>query len=687
MDLLLEIGTEELPAGWINTALGNLDRALGEAVLDARLLVWQGHDKAGAGPNIELYGTPRRLAAIVRGINERQNDLEERVEGPPAKAGAKAAAGFAKKLGLAESELTVEGERFVGIRRAAGKPALEVLAPLLERVVRTLPAKQKSMRWGDEDVAFPRPVRWLVALAGSEVVPFTYGGVRSGRTTRGHRFLGSGALELGSPTDYLAALSNAHVIASFADRRKATWDAVVAAAATAGFTPLPNEGLLDQVANLVEEPHGVLGRFEADYLALPPEVVRSEMQHHQRYFPLAEGGKLTNAFVAVANVPVADPALSRAGYERVLRARLSDARFFFDEDRKVLLEDRVDRLDRIVFQQELGSIGDKVRRVEALSQELALAFGVSAGDAKTAARLSKADLTTGMVGEFPELQGVMGRAYAAGRFSDAIAEAIEEHYAPRTAEGELPRGALGAVVGVADRLDTLVGIFGIGKEPSASADPFALRRAAIATIRILLAFKPQLSLEALVDKAIEQLHSKLTAQPGELRAKIVEFFGGRLRSLWAERAPADVVDAVLAAGFDNLPAADRRLEGLAALYRQPEFGAIAETFTRVANLMAQAREKRFAAAEAASYADVEEAALHDAFAAHLARVAAAAPDDYLARLRSLGQLQPSVARFFAEVMVMADDADVRARRLGLLAGIEQSFTPIADFRRIQTKRQ
>ncbi len=682
MDLLLEIGTEELPAGWVPVALETLSSLLARELMDARLVA--------AAPAVRTFGTPRRIAAIVANLSERQPDLEERVEGPPEQAAfsggqpTRAAEGFAKKLGVSIADLKIEGGRLVGVRRATGRPAIEVLSPLLERVVKALPARQKSMRWADHDVSFPRPVRWIVALAGTEVVPFRFADAQSGRETRGHRFRAPAPIALTDPSHYESALLHGHVIADLAKRRAATLEAAQRAAATENLSLDDNLALLDEVTQLTEEPHALVGHFDAADLALPPEVVKSEMQKHQRYFPVKKDGKLANAFVVISNVPVADPALSRAGYERVLKARLSDARFFFEEDRKQPLEARVDRLDRIVFQQALGSMGDKVRRIETLSEWLAPRCGADAKAARAVAHLCKADLTAAMVGEFPELQGVMGRVYATS-LPDDQRQAVEDHYAPRTAEGALPSAPLGAVVALADRFDSLAGIFGIGKEPSASADPFGLRRAALAVIRTVLHFGFSISLKEIIAQAAAPLGAQLAVKPDVLQEKLHDFFRGRLKALWADRASADVVDAVLEAGIDDLVAAQKRLTAVASLQQRADFLPIAETFTRVSNLLAQAQEKGFSWTRAVAPPSKSSEAEQRLWAA----VAEFEKSDHRqveVALLGLGKLQPHLARFFEDVMVMVDDTDARAQRLALLGRIQEHFRPIADFRRIQTKR-
>jgi glycyl-tRNA synthetase beta chain len=687
-DLLLEIGTEEIPAGFIPPALRQLEEDLGKALDEARL----------SHGEVKAVGTPRRLTVWARKVAARQPDARTQALGPPVQAAfdaegkpTQAALGFARSQGVEVSALsraaTPKGERLAVEKVEKGRKAEAVLPALLEAL---LPRVRfpKAMRWGDETVTFARPVRWLAALHGGRPVKIRYGDVVSGVATRGHRFVAPKPIALkGSPDDYLARLEKAYVLADPERRRSAIEKQLAAAARKAGGTIRPDDALLAQVTHLVEHPTAVLGSFEESNLTLPPEVVISELRNHQRYFAVLDGaGKLTNRFVAISGTPVRDAKVARHGYERVLRARLSDARFFFEEDRKRRLEDRVPDLARRTYQAKLGSELERVERLERIAVALAEAVGLAdeRGAVARAALLCKADLGTGMVGEFPELQGIMGGHYARLDGEEArVAEAIEDHYRPVGASGELPRGDLGALVGLADRLHQLVGIIGIGEKATGAADPFGLRRAAIGILRVVQARGYRISLAAAVDVALDALAGRLSGERTAVRAQVLEFLRGRLRALWSDEFDGDLVDAVLAAGSDDLVDARRRLEALAEAKRGADFLPLAATFKRVANIQEKA-EGSAAPVDEALLRDDAERALH----AEVARLEATAAGlrerrDYAGVLRAVAGLKPAVDRFFQDVLVMAEEPALRANRLALVRRVAGLFTDLADFRKIQ----
>jgi glycyl-tRNA synthetase beta chain len=551
------------------------------------------------------------------------------------------------------------------------------------------------MRWGDVEQSYARPLHWIVALLDDEVVPLHFADVRSGRVTLGHRFLAPGPISVDRPARYEALLEQASVIADLARRRALLVERVQAAASSAGATVLADEALLDQVLNLVELPCPVLGAFEARHLDLPPEVLIQEMRSHQRYFSLVDAaGKLLPRFIAVSNTPVQDEALSVRGYERVLRARLTDGRFFFDEDRRTPLGERVARLSRRTWVASLGSMAEKTERLRALAGWFANATDRARHTATVdrAALLAKADLETGMVGEFPELQGVMGREYAlASGEPAAVALAIFEHYLPRNAADGFPTEDPGALVGLADRLDTIVGLFGIGKKPTGAKDEGGLRRACLAIIHLTLQREYRYSLAAAVAEALRLLEPKLAAvkrKPTEapLADQVLDFFRGRLEALWRETHRPDVVDAVLTAGFDDLTGAARRLTALTDLVRRPDFGALAQTFKRVANIVEkQGKDVVPGQVELSLLQDAAERALH----AEVGRVSARAEglfgdENYQAALQLVAELKKPVDAFFEQVMVMAPDPALRANRLRLLMAIGSLFGRVADFSRLQS---
>lgn len=689
-DLLLEIGAEEIPAGFAPAALEQLERDLAKALEDARL----------SHGEVRAAGTPRRLAVWARAVAPAQTDARSQALGPGVAQAfdaegrpTPAALGFARSQGVDPSALervaTPKGERVAVTKVEKGKKAEQVLPAILERLVGGLRFR-KSMRSRWDEVTFARPVRWIVALLGGRPLKVRFGEVVSGKVTYGHRFKAPKAIALsGKPEEYVAKLRKAWVIVDPAVRRALVEKEVAAAAKAAGGRAIENPGLLDEVTWLVEFPKAIPGEFEAQNLDLPREVVISEMRNHQRYFAVEDrGGKLLNRFVAVAGTPVRDPKLSRHGYERVLRARLADARFFFEEDRKKRLRDRIELLGRRTYQAKLGSELDRVNRMAEIAIRLARALGKEglADDLREVARLAKADLTTGMVGEFPELQGIMGAHYARLEgLKPEIADAIEDHYRPIGASEEMPRGDLGALVGLADRLHQLVGIVGVGEKATGAADPYGLRRAAIGILRILLARGYHLSLSGAVEDTIVTLAPNV--QPGRDAAQqVLDFVRGRLRALWTEEFAPDLVDAVLSVPSDDVVDARRRLEALAEVKARPDFLPLAAAFKRVANIQEKAGGAVGVAVDPGLLRDEAERRLHAEVERVEAEAAARkAARDYPAVLRNVATLEPAVARFFDDVLVMAEEPALRANRLGLMRRVGALFADIADFRKIQAE--
>ncbi len=690
-DLLFEIGSEEIPAGFIPPALKQLADDLGKALDDARLT----HGE------VKAVGTPRRLCVWARKVAPKQADARTEALGPGVQAAfdaegkpTPAALGFAKSQGVDVAELkrvqTPKGERVAALKVEKGQPAAKVLPAILEKLVASLRFR-KAMRWGDETVTFARPMRWMAALYAGKALKVRYGNVVSSASTYGHRFKAPKRIPLkGTPDDYLARLRKAFVLADPDERRTAIEKQLAAAARKAGGRIRPDDALLEQVTFLVEHPTAVPGEFEASNLELPPEVVVSEQRNHQRYFAVVdEGGELTNRFVAVSGTPVKDPKVARRGYERVLRARLADARFFFEEDRKRRLEDRVADLSRRTYQAKLGSELERTQRIEEIAAALADAAGLGARReaVRRAARLCKADLGTGMVGEFPELQGIMGGHYARLDGEPAeIAEAIEDHYRPIGASEEMPRGDAGALVGLADRLHQLAGILGVGEKATGAADPFGLRRAAIGVLRLVQGRGYHLSLGAAVDAALASLSGKLKADAGAVKAQVLDFLRGRVKALWSDEFDTDLVEAVLSAGFDDVLDARRRLEALAEIKRRADFVPLAVAFKRVANIQEKAQGQ--------GAAEVDPALLRDDAERHLASELARVESDvaglrgrrdYPGVLRAVAELKPSVDRFFDDVLVMAEDPQLRSNRLALMRRVAGLFADVADFRKIQAE--
>ena len=696
-ELLFELGTEELPARFVVPALEDLEKTFTEQCAALNL-------KHGA---VRRFGTPRRLALLVSGIADKTDDVMKEVQGPSVKAAFEAdgktpkipGIKFAQSVKLPIDQIkrvtTPKGEYLVATVEEKGRRSFELLSDVLNLCTRKINFA-KQMRWGDVEQSFGRPLQWIVALLGTEVVPVTYSDVKSGRVTQGHRFLSPAAIAIDKPSDYEALLEKANVIPDITKRRKQITERVAAAAQKAGGTVLHDDALIDQVVNLVELPCPVVGTFEARHLELPAEVLIQEMKSHQRYFTLVDGqGRVLPKFIAVSNTPVKDEKLSIKGYERVLRARLTDGRFFFDEDRKKPLIDTVEKLHRRSWIDKLGTMAEKTDRIRTLGVFLAKAVGQSAvlSTVERAATLCKADLNSAMVGEFPELQGVMGREYALhDKEPKEVALAIFEHYLPRGAGDGLPSQDAGAIIGLADRLDSLCGLFGIGKKPTGAKDDFALRRAAITFIRIATARGYRFSLGAAIDESISLLGAKLAdakRKPTDpsVKDQLLEFFRGRLESTWKETHRADVVEAVLCAGFDDLVAAQLRLEATSAYVSRPDFAALAATFKRVANIVEkQGKDITRAPVEVSRLTDEPEKVLN----AELAKVSAAfvtavQADDYAGAMARVVPLRPFVDAFFDKVMVMAHDKALRENRVRLLMEIGALFGTIADFSKIQAE--
>ena len=691
-DLLFEIGAEEIPAGFVPVALKQLEADLARALDEARL----------AHLEVKAVGTPRRLAVWARSVAPRQADAKTEALGPPvaqafdaAGTPTQAALGFARSQGVEVAALerveTPKGLRLAVTKVEKGRKAEQVLPAILEKLVAGLRFK-KAMRSRWDEVTFARPLRRLTALYGGKPLAVRFGEVKSGKVTAGHRFMAPKPIALkGTPEDYLAKLTKAFVVADPAVRKAAIEKALAAAARKGGGVVRPDESLVEQVTYLVEHPTAVLGEFEASNLALPPEVVVTEMRNHQRYFAVVDAaGKLTNKFVAISGTPVRNPKVARHGYERVLRARLADARFFFEEDRKRTLESRVADLSRRTYQARLGTELQRVERIGRIAAALATALGQAArlADLAVVARLCKADLGTGMVGEFPELQGTMGGHYARLEgLAPEIADAIEDHYKPLGAAEEMPRGDLGALVGLSDRLHQLVGIVGVGEKATASADPFGLRRAAIGILRLVLDRGYHLSLRAAVEATLDALEGvTLAAGRAQVADQVLEFVRGRLKAQWSEEVDGDLVDAVLAAGFDDVVDARQRLQALAVVKKRDDFVPLAVAFKRVANIQEKAPAGGGTAVDAALLAEPAERAL----VAELARVEREAAElrarrDYPAILRAVATLKPAVDAFFDDVMVMAEDPAVRANRLALMRRVAALFADLADFRKIQAE--
>ena len=696
-DRLIEIGTEELPP----TSLPALSRAFGDGIA-------AGLAAAGVGyGRVQLYATPRRLAVLVRRVAEQQPDQQIRRRGPPVSAAfaadgtpTRAALAFAASCGTTVTALGRIAEAKGEFLHFAGAKAGAATATLLEGIVNgaldALPIA-KRMRWGSGTVEFVRPVHWVVLLFGSETVPARVLGLSTGNRTRGHRFMAPREIALRSPGSYAKRLEKAGmVVADFGDRRERIRVAVTALAAEHGADAIIGAGLLEEVTALVEWPVPVAGVFDERFLMLPPEVLVATLEEHQRYFPLREpGGRLVARFITVANIASRAPQAVRAGNERVVRPRLADAAFFWDQDRKLPLAARRDALRRVTFQAQLGSYYAKSERVKRLALALAPVAAADPAECARAAEIAKCDLLTGLVGEFPELQGTMGAYYARhdGEPAD-VATAIGEQYLPRFAGDALPATGVGIALALADKLDPIVGIFAIGQKPSGTKDPFALRRLALGVLRIVLERRLELDLPAIITSAFELARADAAAadRPGQAPgaaagpAEVCDYVFERLRAHYLEDG-AGITTEMFDAVLDRHPRSpldfDARLRALGAFLKLPDAQALSGANKRIANILRKAEGDPGTGVDAALLGPAEETALAAALTAVTPGVEALlARRDYTGALRELARLRPAVDAFFDKVMVMAEDAAVRANRLRLLGGVRALFLEVADLSRL-----
>lgn len=685
-ELLLEIGTEEIPAGFIPPALAELAATFRRMMEQERIRVGE----------VLTWGTPRRLTLVAREVAPAQAEITQEIMGPP-KAVAydgsgqptPAAQGFAKAQGVDLKDLievdTPKGVYLAVSKRTPGQPTLERLKEMLPALILGL-SFPKSMRWGSLAATFARPIQWVLARFVGEVVPFAVADVVSGGVTYGHRFMAPRAIEVADAAAYVAALEKAYVIVDPAARRARLEAELARAAAQVGGEVVPNPGLLQENNFLVELPSAVVGNFEEKFLDLPDEVLITAMREHQRYFSLrGKDGRLMPHFIAINNTLARNPDLVRLGHEWVLRARLSDAMFFYQEDSKVPLEQRVEALKGVVFHSLLGTSYEKMERFRELAVHLAQQLAPELAEmVQRAATLCKADIVTEMVGEFPSLQGMMGRQYAllSGE-PPAVAEAIFTHYLPRHADDLLPPDLTGALVGLADRLDTICGIFGVGLSPTGTADPYGLRRHALAVIRILSLHRLHLELPEIVWKSLELLKEKISRTPEDTALEVLDFCQTRLQHLLlGEGFDHETVAAVLAAGGGDVVEAAHKVRALEEVRKSPDFPALAVAFKRVINI---ARGSEPGEVDPLLFEYPEEKMLFEAAALMELEVAAALEKrDYPAVCRTLAKLRGPVDAFFNQVLVMAEDEKVRRNRLALLLKISRTFLQMADFSRITT---
>ena len=680
-DFLVELGTEELPP----KALKNLMASFAETI-EANLKAAELSFTA-----IKPFAAPRRLAVLVENLDSETPSKELVVWGPPAaiafdKEGqpTKAALAFAEKNGIAASELKAENdgkaEKLVARITAEGKKTVELLEAVVADALAKLPIA-KRMKWGAKREEFVRPVHWLVMLFGSDVVNASLLGLTAGRTTRGHRFHHNNTIDLAKASDYASVLKNTgFVVADFAERGATIKQQVEAEAKKVGGVAVIDPALLDEVTSLVEWPVALTGKFEERFLAVPAEALIASMKEHQKYFHVVDtNGKLKNNFITVANIQSKDPSQIIDGNERVIRPRLSDAAFFFETDKKTTLASLRERLKTIVFQAQLGTIYDKTERVAGLAKLIAGKLNADAASAERAAQLCKSDLVTNMVGEFDDMQGIAGYYYAVNDGENAeVAAAMNEQYMPRFAGDQLPATTTGAIIALADRLDTITGIFGIGQQPTGSKDPFALRRASIAVLRILVEKNLALDLRELLTFAKNQ-HKNLTVGD-ELVEQVLAYMLERFRAFFEDaNIPAEVFQSVTAKQLSQPLDINQRVLAVNEFSKLPQAQALAAANKRVSNILAKQNAALSTEVNPSLLQEDAEKTLAQAVSAKAAIVAPLfAAREYTKALAALADLQQPVDAFFDSVMVMSDDPSLQQNRLALLQQLRGLFLEVAD---------
>lgn len=684
--LLLEIGLEEVPARFVRGAMEQLETKLAKWLTDSRI----------AYERTQVYASPRRIAVQVSGVAQKQADISEEVKGPSKKIAlddqgnwSKAAQGFARSQGVQESDLYVKelaGVEYVFASKSGiGGHTQELLAEGLTALLLSM-SFPKNMRWGANELKFVRPIRWLVALFGTAVIPLEITGVVAGRTSKGHRFLGQD-IDIPDPESYVELLRGQHVIVDNEERQKMISDQINQLASDNGWTIAVKDDLLEEVLFLVEYPTALYGTFDPAFLHIPQEVLITSMREHQRYFPvLNHDGQLQPYFVTVRNGNQVSIDQVARGNEKVLRARLSDAKFFYEEDQKLQIETALAKLETIVFHEELGTIGDKVRRIEGLSKRVGELIGISADQQKLvdrAAHISKFDLVTQMVYEFPELQGIMGEDYAR-KFgeAEAVAASVNEHYQPRFSGDQSPSSIIGAIVSIADKLDSISGSFSIGIIPTGSQDPYALRRQAAGVVQILLEYELPVTLEQLFEEAlaIHNNQQPLKRDQAVIIKDLCDFFALRVKNVLTDKVRYDIVDAVMESGISHIPAVVRKALAIGSFAAGEEAKSIVDAWTRVCNLAAKANDSQI------NTELFKEQAEHDLYrkwqSLHADYQEALEKGQESEALQVLAGLRDPINAYFDAVMVMTDDLALRATRLALLLEISKGITKFADFTRI-----
>jgi glycyl-tRNA synthetase beta chain len=694
-ELLLELFSEEIPARMQARAADDLKTMVTNALVEAGL-TYEG---------AQAHATPRRLVLSVEGLNAKAADTVEERKGPRVDAPQPAIDGFLKSTGLTLKQLTVQddkkGKAYIAIIKKSGRAATDVIADLVPTVIRNFPWP-KSMRWGSGSLKWVRPLQSILCTFDGEIVPLEVDGIKSGNTTMGHRFLSSGAIEARRFEDYSQSLHKAHVIVDANARAETIRTEAKNLAFAQGLEVVDDEALLKEVAGLVEWPVVLMGEFDKNFLSVPPEVIITTIKNNQKCFCLRDGktGKLAHKYLLIANTVASDGGkIIIAGNNKVIAARLSDAKFFWDQDRKTKLEDLLPKLDGITFHAKLGMEGERIKRIEALAAAIAKTIGADVEKTKLAARLSKADRVSAMVGEFPELQGLMGRYYALDQGIDAeVADAIRDHYKPQGPSGSIPVSKIGQAVALADKLDTLVGFWAIDEKPTGSKDPYALRRAALGIIRVLIDKGLRINLTTLRNLAMIHLEQSAVGEKitGELIPQgssgntFMDFFADRLKVYLKDQgARHDLIDAVFAlGGQDDLLMVVRRVEALSKFFDTDDGKNLLAGVKRAANIL-RIEEKK----DDRKYSgDVnqgqlikgEEKALHLAIsqASALARKAVE-QEDFEAAMKAIAKLRAPVDEFFEGVIVNDKDATFRENRLRLLNRIREATAEVADFSKIE----
>ena len=697
-NLLLEIGSEEIPAGYIRPALTSLSSSLLQKLSDARIE----HGMA------RVFGTPRRLAVNVESVARKQTSIKSEVIGPPAKVGfddngkpTMAAQKFAEKVGLTVNQLTLKetarGSYLAAEKMERGLATQTLLKKILPDVISSIPFPKK-MRWADLDVEFARPIHSILALLGKSLVTFHFGNIKSGRYTSGHSFMAPGKIKLDTADDYLEKLRSAWVLADTTERRKMLEQGIAKVAQKLGGRILPDDELVDIVNNLVEYPVPVAGKFDEAFLEVPDEVLINAMREHQKYFAVVDNdNNLRPSFIAVNNTVARDLALAARGHERVLRARLADAQFFYQGDLEITDDDRVEKLKGVLFQAKLGTMHEKIERVAKIAEYLADLVVYKPvpetndidlkSQVSRAARLSKADLVSQVVGEFPKLQGVMGRIYAtlAGE-PPMVAAAIEEHYRPVYSGAPLPETPVGAILSIADKIDSICGCFSVGLVPTGASDPYALRRQGIGIVQILKDKGYSFSLRDLIQNSMTRFGLENDPQSSNLIENVCRFLQNRIAHLLAEDGYSkDTVAAVLNVYWDNIPQTWNRVRALEKLKAEPDFEPLAVAFKRVVNIIKKAEDFQTSAVDQKLFQHQSESALLAAYEAAKIKVEYNLKKDLFDRaLVEIASLRDAVDAFFDGVMVMTDDMAVRRNRLALLGLIASLFSGFADFSKLST---